>query len=315
MPQVSRYAPAAKRIWDDFVRDSKNGSFLFLRDYMDYHADRFQDHSLLVSAGSEVMALLPAHRSGAEAFSHMGLTYGGLIVSPRMSMRLMRESFAAVLEHLRREGVAALTYKTVPHIYHRQPAQEDRDLLYRAGAALIRRNIFSVVDMHDRPPLQQRRLRGVKAAARAGVTVGPSDEWGAFWDILSERLATAYDTRPVHSLDEILRLSALFPENIRLFAACEGTRVLGGVVVYETERVARFQYIAASARGRELCALDLLFARLLDEVYAAKRFVDFGSSNDSGDADINLGVFEYKEGFGGRAVAHDWYRIDLAARP
>ena len=35
------------REWDAFVGASKNGTFLLTRPYMDYHADRFTDHSLI----------------------------------------------------------------------------------------------------------------------------------------------------------------------------------------------------------------------------------------------------------------------------
>ena len=46
--EIHRYEPTDKTSWDKFVQGSKNGTFLFLRDYMDYHSDRFDDHSLMV---------------------------------------------------------------------------------------------------------------------------------------------------------------------------------------------------------------------------------------------------------------------------
>ena len=44
---IVRYTAEQKTVWDSFVATSKNGTFLFMRDYMDYHADRFADHSLM----------------------------------------------------------------------------------------------------------------------------------------------------------------------------------------------------------------------------------------------------------------------------
>ena len=35
---IRRYTPADKRIWDLYVAKSKNATFLFRRDYMDYHS-------------------------------------------------------------------------------------------------------------------------------------------------------------------------------------------------------------------------------------------------------------------------------------
>ena len=60
MFEIERYTPAKKDEWDQFVRQSKNGTFLFLRDYMDYHSDRFADFSLVARDGEKIIAVLPA---------------------------------------------------------------------------------------------------------------------------------------------------------------------------------------------------------------------------------------------------------------
>ena len=64
MIEIHRYTAAYHRDWNDFVSESSNGTFLFLREYMEYHADRFTDYSLLVYDGNKLLALLPANRSG-----------------------------------------------------------------------------------------------------------------------------------------------------------------------------------------------------------------------------------------------------------
>ena len=74
MIEIHRYTAAYHRDWNDFVSESSNGTFLFLREYMEYHADRFTDYSLLVYEGNKLLALLPANRSGDVLYSHAGLT-------------------------------------------------------------------------------------------------------------------------------------------------------------------------------------------------------------------------------------------------
>src|SRR5262245_60031908 len=138
--EIVKYAPELKADWDAFVQKSKNGTFQHERNYMEYHSDSFQDCSLIATVDGAPVALLPAHHNGKIASSHMGLTFGGLITSARVSMRLMRQVFVGVVTSLQNAGFTALIYKTVPHIYHRQPAEEDRDLLFRYGATLICRN-------------------------------------------------------------------------------------------------------------------------------------------------------------------------------
>ena len=308
---VRAYDPASRERWDEFVRDSKNGTFLFLRGYMDYHRDRFHDHSLLIEDGKELVAVLPANRAGDDVHSHQGLTYGGLVTSRHMTTPLMVDVFAVLLEHLRATGARRLFYKTMPGIYHRLPAEEDRYALFLANAQLHRRDVLSVLPNGHSAARQTRRSRGAAKAAKLGVTIAKSDDWAAYWTLLAATLDARHGARPVHDLGEITRLRNLFPDNIALHAASLGDEMLAGVVVYESTMVAHVQYIAASERGRETGALDRLFLTLLDEVYPAKPFFDFGISNEQDGRVLNRGLIEQKEGFGARAVVHDFYRIDL----
>ena len=59
---VERYNTALKREWDEFVKLAKNSHFLFLRDYIEYHQDRFDDISLIVrkKPNGKIIAMLPA---------------------------------------------------------------------------------------------------------------------------------------------------------------------------------------------------------------------------------------------------------------
>src|SRR5205809_5827151 len=86
MYDVRAYTPLDRNIWDRFVETSKNGTFLFLRDYMDYHAELFEDASVLVTNRiGAVVALFPANRLGTQLVSHGGLSYGGMITDRLMT--------------------------------------------------------------------------------------------------------------------------------------------------------------------------------------------------------------------------------------
>ncbi len=312
--RVERYDDRLSLEWDDFVRASKNGTFLLERGYMDYHRDRFPDHSLLVrDDGGWLLAVLPAHADGPRLVSHGGLTYGGFVSGPGMKTPLMLGVFEAAAEHLRREAFTAWIYKTIPHIYHRHPAEEDRYSLFLAGAALTRRDVLTVVDARDRQPYQERRARGVQKARRQGLAVAEEPAFAEFWEILCDNLRQRHHAEPVHTLAEIELLRARFPAHIRLFTCRGAGRLLGGVVIYESARTAHVQYIASTEEGRRGGALDLLFDALLTGPFADKPYFDFGISNEDGGRVLNRGLIDQKEGFGARAVAHDQYTLDLAA--
>ena len=96
------------------------------------------------------------------------------------------------------------------------------------------------------------------------------------------------------------------------FGAYRGDDLLGGVVVYENRHVAHAQYIATTPEGRELSALDCVVDGLLNDVYADKVYFDFGISTEDGGKTLNIGLIDNKESYGARAVAYDWYELDVA---
>lgn len=310
---VSRYSPEQRGAWQAFVASSRNATFLFDRDFMDYHADRFEDHSLLVhDAAGALVAVLPANVAGDILRSHDGLTYGGLVIGPSAGAAQVLGMLASIRDALPGQGFRRLVYKTVPWIYHRQPAEDDRYALFRLGARLVRRDALSVVDRSERLPFQERRARGARTAEKRGVQVAPDTDYAAFWSVLEANLRQRFGVSPVHSLQEIELLASRFPRSIRLFTARLDGEVLAGVVMFVTARVAHVQYISANDEGRRVHALDLVFKALLDEHFTDLPYFDFGISTEENGRVLNEGLAAQKEGFGARTVTHDYYELDAA---
>lgn len=311
MITLRRYSQDHKQMWDNFVEESKNGTFLHLRDYMDYHSDRFHDFSIMVWNDNKLLALLPACSLGDVWVSHAGLTYGGMLMNGKMTAALALEVFQTLLPNLRHRGFNQVRYSPSPHIYHRLPAEEDLYALFRCGASLSARKISSVVESAH--PLKWRNIRktGIRKAMSEGITIERSDNFVDFWEILSDNLANKYSAQPVHSLEEIVRLHDLFPDKILLYSANKGGKMLAGVVMYVMPTVAHCQYISANPEGKEVGALDLLFHHLLKEVYTDLPYFDFGTSNEDGGLYLNESLIYQKEGFGGRAICYDTYTLPL----
>ncbi|MEY2431545.1 MAG: hypothetical protein QOC92_1270, partial [Acidimicrobiaceae bacterium] len=302
---VRRYSVTDRQAWDDFVRGSRNGTFLFERDYLDYHADRFPDASLLVECGGELRTILPATMRDDALISHAGLTYGGFVVDGWMTADRMLKALGAVLRHAADSGAARLIYKTIPHIYHRQPAEEDRYALFRAAARLTRSDLLTVIDCTERGPVQERRLRSLKRARAAGVEAALTCDFASFWPLVIENLTERYGLKPVHSLEEIELLANRFPERILLCTATVDGAVAAGAVVYVSDRVCHVQYSATNAAGRRANALDVVLERLYEWVAQRVRYFDFGVSTEANGDYLNSGLVQYKESFGGRSVVHD----------
>ena len=95
---MKRYGAEEARTWDLAVTASRQGTFLLMRHYMDYHADRFTDASLLFYDGSHgrLRGVLPATVDGDTAVSHGGLTYGGLLTPAGVGTLETMEMLSAV---------------------------------------------------------------------------------------------------------------------------------------------------------------------------------------------------------------------------
>ena len=298
--------------WNLFVAASKNGTFLFDRHFMDYHSDRFCDHSLLVYRDQRLYALLPANQKDDTLVSHGGLTYGGLVTDSRCSAKGVLDAFTAINEYLRQQGFRHVVYKAVPWIYHQLPAEEDLYALTSVcHARLTIRDISSAIIGDRKIRFSESRKSGIRKAHRQGLTVAESTDFAAFWQILNENLTGKYGVRPVHSVAELELLHSRFPEKIRLYMVFDGETPVGGTLLFLTPQVLHTQYISANAFGKQHGAIDLLFDHLINNTYKDYPYIDFGKSTVSDSADLNEQLIFQKEGFGARAVCYDTYEYDL----
>lgn len=310
--RVSRYTKEFKDLWNGFVRNSKNGHFFFQREYMEYHSDRFEDFSLLIFDDSErLITILPANLKENILYSHQGLTFGGFLLDDKMKTETMLEIFELMKYFLKEQNIEKIVYKCIPYIYHIKPSEEDKYALFRNDAKLVRRDVSTTIDLNSKIKYQEQRARAVKKAIKNDLVFEESKDYQSYWNILEETLNTQHGTKPVHSVEEIKKLAALFPDNIKLFVAIKDNKVLGGALVFENETIVHTQYLANSFEGRNFGALDFVIDKLINEVYEYKTYFDFGISNEDAGRYLNTGLIAQKEGFGARAVVHDFYELEI----
>lgn len=312
MIKVERYSPEYKEDWNLLIENSKNGTFLFNRDFMDYHSDRFQDYSLCIYFRNSLKAVLPANKVENNLWSHQGLSYGGLVIHREEKLERSLLYFREMLKTLDAVGISKLFYKQLPSFYHIHPAGEEEYALFLLGAKLFRRDTALVIDQQNQLAYQTRRKRSIKKAIKEGIEIRRDNNFELFWrEILTPNLREKHGVDPVHTVDEIKLLASHFPNNIYQFNAYNHQGdIQAGVTIFETPSVAHAQYISASDSGRENGSIDLLFDHLIQTEFNNKRFFDFGISNEEQGQKLNHGLLDWKEGFGGRALSHHFYEID-----
>ncbi|WP_448518569.1 hypothetical protein [Rhodoflexus sp.] len=315
---VCKYADQ-QQLWNDFIAQAKNTSFLFHRDFIAYHGSRFEDYSLMVFEGNSLRAVLPANLTAEGLFSHQGLSYGGLVIDRAATMPQVVAMMREILAFLCEKNIQKCHLKLIPTIYHRYPANEIDWILFRLQAVLYRRDFATVVDNSVAElPWQQRRVRAAKKAAQKQAIIRSGyEELAPFWEqVLIPNLSIRHGLSPVHTLDEIQHLARLFPRqiiqhNIYLTAS----EPAAGCTIFLNDRVAHAQYIANNPSQMNSGCLDLLFEKLIRETYRYCRYFSFGISNENQGLLINKGLTEWKEGFGGRTITHDFYEIATANYP
>lgn len=321
MVTIKKYTAADKLLWDCFVKDSKNGTFLLMRDYMDYHADRFEDCSLMFFHNNKLIALLPlAERKdiGTEVkpdprtiISHPGLTYGGLIMNRHCTSRKVCEIFDALMAFMKEQGYSYLIYKAIPHDYHKYPSEEDLYALTAVcRAELSNRDISAVIDLSKPFPWRKGKHANMTAAKREGITVMESEDFASFWQILEENLYTKYNSKPVHTLQEIVLLHKRFPHNIKLLLAEKEGKILSGAVLYITDTCVHVQYLNSSEEGNRHHCNELVIDYILNN-FSHLHYFDYGTSADNGTYGLNESLISSKEGYGCRGIVYDTYKIKL----
>lgn len=312
--KVIRYTKEYRKIWDEFLKTSKNYHFIFERDYMEYHADRFEDFShLIFNDKDKLIAILPANLNSHDGVvhSHQGLTFGGFLINEKMTTQIMLEIFDSLLSYFKKNGLRQLYYKCIPYIYHIKSADEDKYALFRLNAQLIRRDVTTTISLNKSFKYSNNKKRNINKAKRENLNVVKSKDFSIFWKLLEDVLEINHDAKPVHSLEEIEYLAEKFPDNIKLYLCMKDSKLLAGTVLYENEEIVHTQYLANSVEGREIGALDFLLDKLISEEFKHKLYFDFGISNEDQGKVLNVGLIRQKEAFGAKAVVHDFYLVDI----
>lgn len=308
---VQQYHAKDSVIWDEFVSCSRSAHFMFYRNFMDYHADRFNDHSLMIyDQHAKLVALLPANISNSVLYSHQGLTFGGLLFKAATKQHTVTEALQAICRYAKSMQITRLVYKKAPFIYSAVPADEDAYALFLCGAKLYRRDLSSAIAYGQQLPYSQQRRGLVNKAAAMNWQLEEPVEFTACWSALSAVLLAHHNTTPTHTEQEITLLKQRFPSQIRIYTASLHNEVCAGAVLFCTSTVVHAQYLFATERGRATAALDWLLNMLISRYSTSHAYFNFGTSNERSGV-INQGLLTQKESFGARAVLHDHYEVVL----
>jgi hypothetical protein len=312
MFEIRKYTPDQKEKWNKFVDKAKNATFLFDRNYMDYHSDRFDDFSLMFYKKNKLYALLPAHKIEDTLYSHFGLTYGGLIMDIHTNITSTCILFTELNEYLRTIGIKKVIYRPIPWIYCKHASEEDLyAIFWKCQAHLLTRNIGTTIFMNEHMRWRKDHIRRLRKAILNGVEVIADASLDDFWKILNDNLKQRFNAKPVHTLEEMKLLKSRFPNNIIQYNAYKDGNIIGGITFYMMRNVIHGQYSSTNSIGKDLGAMEAIYDKVMYHDYPDYQYLDFGSSTEDNCSVINEGLISHKEGYGGRGVVYDTYEWEL----
>lgn len=315
MIEVRKFENKYLTDWNEFLIKSKNASFLFNRNFMDYHADRFNDYSLMILKNNQLVACVPSNVSEDVLISHQGLSYGGIVLHEELKLVDIILIFKEILTYLKNNNINSFFLKLIPKIYNTRPCDELDWILFKIQAKIYRRDTALVIDNSSKIlNYQERRKRAIKKAIKLNIEIREgNDQLMPFWsDVLAPNLKIKHGVKPVHSLTEIQLLANRFPDNIKQHNIYIDNKIVAGCTMFLNGKVAHAQYISGTQEGRELGGLDFLFDYLIKKIYSEYKYFDFGICNENQGQILNTGLLDWKEGFGARTIVHDFYEIHTA---
>ena len=141
MINILRYNSSHKDDWNNFISTCNNSTFLFNRNFMDYHNHIFNDFSLIFYKKNKIISVIPGNINDSTFYSHQGLTYGGFLFSDSINTETTLHIFEEFENFLKDFGIKKIIYKCIPSIYHSKQIDYDHYCLFRYDYNLTRRDL------------------------------------------------------------------------------------------------------------------------------------------------------------------------------
>lgn len=311
---VIRYENGMKDQWNSFLTRCKNSLFMFDRNYMDYHSDRFLDHSLVFTRDGEIVALFPANEKHNQLISHGGLTYGGFLVDNEMKQHIMGDCVDSLLDYAKKNNFNSVLYKAIPHVFHKHGTEEDLYAIFQHGGILKEVAASTVINLKCPIKMPKGRKAQINRAKREGVKIIVLDDKDSFTKFINLEnfvLENKHNTRAVHSSDELFLLHSRFPKNILLYGAIYEEKLIAGSVIFVYDQAIHTQYMVSDETGRMIGALDLTISTIIENYRDSKDWLDFGISTENHGVFLNQGLISQKESFGGRTNIYTVWEINF----
>jgi len=311
--EIQKYSLKFKELWDSFIDKADNGFFFFKRNYMEYHADRFYDYSLIVFIDNEIKALFPCNLNGDIIYSHQGLSYGGVLHEVDADIYILNSIHKAIISYFNNLGIKHINISPIPSLYSKTKNDFYEQILKEEPTNILVQKPISTID-HELVKLPTRRKLRIPKTHEDNYCFEIVDDMNMVWPMIEQCYLSQHGFNPVHSQSEIAYLKNCFPEKILINTIKENVPnapILAALITLDDKRIVKFQYIGYTEIARKANVIDYLYYKTINKSISENKNVDMGHSIDINSNQINNKILFAKRRHGAVEITATTYSIDL----
>ena len=318
MLTITKYNDMLFDEWEKFISDSNNGTIFQKQAFLKYHINRtFVDGSLVIKNKGTIVAAVPAAIKENILYSHPGSSYGGIVLSYNLDFKMIHDILKVIDEYCIAQKYKALFLINSPSIYQKKSDQSLDYLLQWNGFKQTELYISHAVDMSKTSDilslLTKRKRRYINNNQELNsLTFEEETYLDEFYDILISS-KKKYNTTPTHSLNELIKLKDMFPQQIKLLVIRNENKIIGGSLIFFTnDNVALVFYntILEEYRESQIAMLQLYKCMEIAKKYNL-HWIDFGVSHTPEEENPlapKFSLIHFKEQFNAKGVLRIAYQ-------
>lgn len=323
---IEKFSPENEDKWDDFIlKDSVNGTFLNSRKFLNYHKDKYNDHSLFIKKGENIVALIPAceivENKKRVLYSHKGSTFGGVIINKIYNNIDHIDNVIRIFEqYLKEQGFDKIVLKSTSDIFSKDNASL-LDYFYFKYDYKSYSELSLIIDLNKYDSIIEKNFsaskrRDLKYSFKYNLKFNEletNEEIINFYKLLVISLKK-HNTKPVHLLEELLDLkNKILTDVVRFYGVYYGNKLIAGSMIFNfNNSVFHTQYLASNPDYSSYYPMNFLNYNLINQAYSKKfKFFSFGINTEDKGKRLNTSLAQFKEGFGASGSINRTYYKEL----
>lgn len=319
--------------YEEFVKTSINGTIFHERRFLSYHpSDRFQDNSLLIYNKNKLIAVFPAaliNKNNIRILkSHPGTSYGGLVIKENLSYETINSILDIIENYCFENNINFIEFRHSPKIFLNNPIDQLEFALVRRNYIREAEELSTFYNLQLIKYLKEedyinyyynhtntKARQNIKKAISLGVEfsfIENNNEVDDYYRILENNLKK-YNTKPVHSKDEIIKLLELYPDRVKIAVSKVNNTILGGFLIFNINKngwhifYSCLDYDKAEFKGIHFCLFSLK-KYLADLSY---KYLNYGISTEDSGKYVNKSLLSFKESFNGMGIIRTYWQKEI----